>query len=894
MIETPTTARHTDGPVHRPQKSRRRHIPLLGGLLLLLILAALILPPLININRYQRRIVASLSAGLGRPVEVSGIRLRLLPRPGVQIAHFAVEEAPAFGAEPMLRCSDVSAAFRLLSLWRGRLEIARISLDEPSLNLERNAQGEWNFASVLTQASRTLQAPTARRIPGRQLRFPYIEATGARINFKQGDEKKPFSFLNSDIAVWLEDPNEWRVRFAAQPVRTDMNISASDTGELRISGSVRRAPSMGEMPLDLNVAWSKAPLGQLSRLLIGEDFGWRADAEAQMHLTGTADDMRVRVEAAAAGFHRAEFEPTRPLRLYTVCTAEFLRSRQVWQRIACTTPVGSGRLALSGSVALEPVPVSRLGLPSAHSALPPAAQVSSTLSLAIERVPAGAALELLRHVRNSFAAEATATGTLDGLMMFTAAPEGWSNTAVSGSIHTTGVAIDAPGTVETLLPSVTLTTEPLPKSGPAPRSAAVPAHGPLTLVLQPVAVDLGGAQPLVIDGRLGMHTFSIHSSGMASLRRLLPVARAFGVFRSALGGLSPEGTAQMSLEASGPWITPVSSADTPALPATLSGTLRLEDASLLPSYLARPLSIHSARAAIGSAGIDWSNIQATLGTVNFTASLRVPVPCPPASGCVRHFDVTANEVGLTDLRTALHAKNTGRELVRRFMNRVGTGAEAWPPLEGTVRVDRLAAGRALLRNVTASVAISDDSVRFLSLDAHTLGGTLQATGEMRLGAAKPYTAEVELARINADDLAALFNERWGGGVLDLSAKLRLSGSSAAELAKSARGSFRYEWSNGGWAEAQTDAPEATRPAGLRRFDRWTADGSVSSGALHLEHSLLSSGETTSAVTGSISLDRSLSLDIAAQGTGPGSGPGSGPTTRVTGTLAQSAVTTAEQ
>jgi AsmA-like protein len=887
MMGTSTTASHTDGPIHRPQKSRSRHVPVLGGLLLLLILAALILPPLININRYQRRIVASLSTGLGRPVEVSGIHLRLLPRPGVQIAHFAVEEDPAFGAEPILQCSDVSAAFRLLSLWRGRLEIARISLDEPSLDLGRNAQGEWNFASVLTQASRTLQAPTANRIPGRQLRFPYIEATSARINFKQGDEKKPFSFLNADIAVWLEDPNEWRVRFTAQPVRTDMNISASDTGELRVSGSVRRAPSMGEMPLDLDVAWSKAPLGQLSRMLNGEDSGWRADAEAQMHLTGTADDVRVRVEAVAAGFHRAEFEPARPLRLYTVCTGEFLRSRQVWQRIACTTPVGSGRLALSGSVALAPPSVSGSSLAPAHSAPRTAdQQESSTLSLAVERVPAGAALELLRHVRNSFAAEATATGTLDGLILLTASPGVWSSPAVSGSIHATQVAIDAPGTVQTSLPSVTLTTETIPKSGTAARNAAVSVHGPLTLMLQPVAVDLGGAQPLVIDGQLGVHTFAIHSAGMASLRRLLPIARGFGVFRSALAGLAPEGTAQMNLEAAGPWIAPVSDADTPAPPATLSGTLRVEDASLVPTYLARPLLIHSAHAAIGSAGIDWSGIQARLGTVDFTASLRMPVTCPSASDCVRHFDVTASEVALTDVRTALHAKNTGRELVRQFMNRVEAGAAAWPPLEGTVRVDRLNAGRALLRNVTASVAISDNSVRFLSFDARTLGGTLQGTGEMLVGAAKPYTAEVQLSRINADDLAALFNERWGGGVLDLSAKLRLSGSTAAELAKSARGSFRYEWSNGGWAEAQSQVPGEIQPSGFRRFDRWTADGSVSSGVLHLEHSLLSSGETTSAVSGSISLDRSLSLDIAAQGAEPA--------TRVTGTLAESAVTTAEQ
>src|ERR1700761_4545695 len=73
-----------------PRPSRRRRHLLIAIAFTLLLIGALVLPPLINISRYQHRISASLAASLGRPVEVSGITLELLPRPGVQIANFVV------------------------------------------------------------------------------------------------------------------------------------------------------------------------------------------------------------------------------------------------------------------------------------------------------------------------------------------------------------------------------------------------------------------------------------------------------------------------------------------------------------------------------------------------------------------------------------------------------------------------------------------------------------------------------------------------------------------------------------------------------------------------------------------------------------------------------------
>ena len=133
----------------------------------MLLTAVVVLPPLVSLRSFHRRIAESISQGIGRPVKMSSIKMRLLPRPGFEIEDFVVEEDPGFGAEPILHCADVNAYLRLSPLWRGRIEIARIGFDEPSVNLVRNKQGKWNFDTLLSQAAQVPKAPLANGMPGR-------------------------------------------------------------------------------------------------------------------------------------------------------------------------------------------------------------------------------------------------------------------------------------------------------------------------------------------------------------------------------------------------------------------------------------------------------------------------------------------------------------------------------------------------------------------------------------------------------------------------------------------------------------------------------------------------------------------------------------------------------
>jgi hypothetical protein len=326
-----------------------RALIVVAALIVLLVLA-IFLPPLINLGKYRRSLTASMSEALGRPVYVGGMQLRLLPMPGIVMSDFTVDEDPSFGYEPALHAASVVASLRFSSLWRGRLEVSRISLDEASLNLVRNSVGQWSAGSVLLRASQISNAPTGERRVGPRPRFPYIEATDSRINFKDGFEKKPFSLMNAEFSMWQANADEWRVRLRAQPVRSDLQLHLSDTGEVNVDGSLRRARDLNAMPVDLRAEWSGAQLGQVTRLIAGMDSGWRGDLEATVAIRGTVGDLQLQSRVQIGNLRRQEFQPATNLDVDANCRSEYHPVGRTLDNITCFWPIGSGHLLLTGSV----------------------------------------------------------------------------------------------------------------------------------------------------------------------------------------------------------------------------------------------------------------------------------------------------------------------------------------------------------------------------------------------------------------------------------------------------------------------------------------------------------------------------------------------------------------
>ncbi len=477
-------------PWGRPRRSRV--LAVLGVICIVLLL--IFLPPLISVNRYRRQIATSIGRSLGRPVHMDSVTLNLLPMPGFTLENFVVSEDAGFGAEPVIQARSVTAALRVGSLWRRRIEFSRITLDEPSVNLVHRADGRWNIESILLQASKIEAAPTAQKVAGDAPRFPYIEATGARVNVKMGLEKMPLALSEAEFALWLPEPRQWRLRLEGHPARTD--TASTDTGLVRIQGTLGKAATLQDVPVDLTAEWRNAPLGGVSWVLVGRDAGFRGEMALRASVKGTVGLNAVESRLELAGLRRADFVPRRTLDADLTCRATASDVFHQFRDVRCGLPSDLlDNPKLTGASLQGDVP----------RILEPAA-AEGVLTLA--NVDAGLLLDALRIVSPRISPNLSLSGALEGKL------SGW--TAAEGDVAIAKARLA------------------LGEGKPFLDGDVAGAFAGQQLTMEPIELDLGGPQPALLDAHMDRSGYALHLSGTVLRTRLLALARALPPFGDGL------------------------------------------------------------------------------------------------------------------------------------------------------------------------------------------------------------------------------------------------------------------------------------------------------------------------------------------------------------------------
>ncbi len=701
---------------------------------LVLFLMAIFLPPLINLGKYRRRITASMSEALGRPVFVGGMQLRLLPMPGIVMSDLTVDEDPAFGSEPALHATSVVASLRITSLWRGRLEVSRISLDDANLNLVRNASGEWSLGSILLRASQIPNAPTGERHTSARPRFPYIEATNARIDFKDNFEKKPFSLMTAEFSMWQASTDEWHLRLRAQPVRTDLQLHLSDTGEISIEGSLHRAPALSAMPVDLRGEWSGAQLGQVTRLIAGLDSGWRGDLDVSTTVSGTLGDLQLQSRLRLSDLRRQEFQPNSTMEINADCRSEYHRVERVFDNITCFAPISSGHLLLTGQFQGFHAP-------------------QADLQLEINKVPAAFAVGLFSLIRPN-AQNLSVAGIVNGNFHLVTSDQ----TKLTGTADATGVTLRYPGG-SVNVPAMHFVA---PPPQPAP-----PRHGrrlqpvlPVVNAIQllPVSIPMGEPQPLVVDTHLSRAGLEIHLNGPASLARLLPAVANFGVLENSAALVGSRGRATLNLTTTADWMRPISGA---ATGIATTGTIAVDSAQLRPAFLPAPVDVQSATIDVGPDQIAWQNVVLTYQKMPMHGSLQFPVVCAdPVAGCSATFTLAMGATNAVAIEAALGVNPDTGFLSKLFS--IGENHPAWPSLKGTLQCEQLGVGPVVMHNVAASLAVTGNTLTFSTFDASALGGTLHWSGDLRIDDGTPrWKLKMQLTDAKASALSASVRRELG-------------------------------------------------------------------------------------------------------------------------------------
>jgi uncharacterized protein involved in outer membrane biogenesis len=127
---------------------RKRTAIILGIVLVLVVGVVLALPWMVDVNRYHGRVQAELQERLERPVSLGRMHLSLLPL-GIRVENAVVGEDPAFQTgRPFAQAEELYVSPRLMPLLRREFELRSVELRRPQIELVRNAQGAWNFATV--------------------------------------------------------------------------------------------------------------------------------------------------------------------------------------------------------------------------------------------------------------------------------------------------------------------------------------------------------------------------------------------------------------------------------------------------------------------------------------------------------------------------------------------------------------------------------------------------------------------------------------------------------------------------------------------------------------------------------------------------------------------------
>src|SRR5512140_1649362 len=117
-------------------------------IVVVLIVAALIVPHLIDVNQYHGQIQAQLQKRLGRQVTLGKMALRLFP-PAFDVENTTMAEDPHFATNrPFATADKLAVSVKFWPLLSKQLEVNSLELVHPHIELVRNAQGVWNFATL--------------------------------------------------------------------------------------------------------------------------------------------------------------------------------------------------------------------------------------------------------------------------------------------------------------------------------------------------------------------------------------------------------------------------------------------------------------------------------------------------------------------------------------------------------------------------------------------------------------------------------------------------------------------------------------------------------------------------------------------------------------------------
>jgi len=753
------------------------------GLVVLVVVAVIAIPRLLDVEHYRGRIQSELEQRLGRQVTLGRMRLSVIPL-AFRAESAAIAEDPRFGPGNFATISELDVRAKLMPLLGGNVEVSSVRLQRPTVELIRNANGEWNFSSLGKPAQQPAPTPGQQPAPGQpapgqqpapqqapaeaQRRFELAllqikDGTVAITNQQKKQPRAVYDHIDVELRDFAPD-KQFSIKATAQlPGEGSQTINLNGT-----AGPIDQAVLINT-PFNGRVEMEEASLSAVQKFLNNQaledsdaTISGRTDVQSKdgrLVSSGslTLDDPRVR--GVKIGY---------PIRLDYDLTSD-LKSDVIQIRKG-EIKLGNTPMNVTGSVATNVTPaLLDLQLKASNVSIEEAARLAAAF---------GVAFNPNMKVSGRVNADLTAKGASNQPAM--------NGTLAASNINVSGDDLPAPVSVQGVTLSLTPQT--------IQSNDFNATSGSTNLATRFTLSQYTSKSPMV-DATL--------RTANANIAELLGMARAYGI--GAAQGFKGTGTLNLDVRATGP----VKDSNR----MNFAGSGKIANASLQPQGFAQPLKIANADIRFTQNSAALQNLQASLASTNASGSATVRNFNAPNF----QFTFNADQVNVAEIQQAMGgsapANAPAQQQPQQAQQQPAQPQQAQPQQAkqsapapaaasnqsalakitgaGDITVGQIKNDQLVLNNVRAKVTIERGMVRLAPLTAAAYNGSLNGTITANL-LTTPMQVNVQ-SRIDSVDannllsaMSSLDNTIYGllasGGNLSFS-----TASGAQELARSING-----------------------------------------------------------------------------------------------------------
>ena len=243
----------------------------IGIFFILLVVTVILVPVLINVQKFVPAIERQISDATGRSFSLGpDLGVSFFPWLSISFSDMKIGNPPGFSTEEFVKIRTFEARIKVLPLLKNRVEISRFVIGGLSVNLEKNSSGKmnWQFAEKQKNDEKSKASPASSLARfSEKFSFALLAVTDGQVHWI--DKTRNVEHRIEDIMLLLNDftPKrpfalDCKATFNGKPVALEGKIGPMPGGN-----------STGEVSADLAVNIVNKLRGQLQGTISLEDKG---------------------------------------------------------------------------------------------------------------------------------------------------------------------------------------------------------------------------------------------------------------------------------------------------------------------------------------------------------------------------------------------------------------------------------------------------------------------------------------------------------------------------------------------------------------------------------------------------------------------------------------------